>query len=210
MSAAASTGLRATLEAAMEADGLSMKDLTVLSPQNDPFRVDTPAGHRDGEWLGLPAAEVEYRLIGGVEWLIFGGELARLTATGLLAVCLLALIAMRNFRIGDKLASCCCDRLVADTQARRNSSVGALWRLYQRGGDQTALGLCRQVPAQQVDLPCVVTLGLVALEANTDYRRRFKSQLSTYPLPLIDSDWDHAEQSRRLIDHKAYRNGTGR
>jgi hypothetical protein len=28
-----------------------MSSLTVLAPQNDPFRVDTPAGHRDGRWL---------------------------------------------------------------------------------------------------------------------------------------------------------------
>ena len=28
-----------------------MEWLTVLAPQNDPFRVDTPAGHRDGAWL---------------------------------------------------------------------------------------------------------------------------------------------------------------
>lgn len=28
-----------------------MKSLTVLAPQNDPFRVDTPAGHRDAQWL---------------------------------------------------------------------------------------------------------------------------------------------------------------
>lgn len=40
-------GLRAVLEAA----GGPMKSLTVLAPQNDPFRVDTPAGHRDGVWL---------------------------------------------------------------------------------------------------------------------------------------------------------------
>ncbi len=31
--------------------GRSLKDVTVLSVQNDPFRVDTPAGHRDGSWL---------------------------------------------------------------------------------------------------------------------------------------------------------------
>ena len=30
---------------------LSMDDLTVLSPQNDPYRLDTPAHHRNGEWL---------------------------------------------------------------------------------------------------------------------------------------------------------------
>jgi hypothetical protein len=31
--------------------GMSMKDLTVLSDQVDPFRLDTPANHRDGRWL---------------------------------------------------------------------------------------------------------------------------------------------------------------
>ncbi len=40
-------GLRAALESA----GGSLKSLTVLAPQNDPFRVDTDAGHRDGAWL---------------------------------------------------------------------------------------------------------------------------------------------------------------
>jgi hypothetical protein len=39
------------LEEACE-EGVSMKDLTVLATQNDPYRVDTPAGHRDGQWLG--------------------------------------------------------------------------------------------------------------------------------------------------------------
>lgn len=39
-------------------NGLSMKDLTVLAPQNDPFRVDTPARHRDGEWLAITAHEL--------------------------------------------------------------------------------------------------------------------------------------------------------
>ncbi|TVR05826.1 MAG: hypothetical protein EA385_17275 [Salinarimonadaceae bacterium] len=36
--------------------------LTVLSPQVDPYRMDTPAGHRDGEWL----AEQLDRAVGGV------------------------------------------------------------------------------------------------------------------------------------------------
>ena len=30
---------------------VSLNDLTVLSPQNDPYRVDTPAGHRDAKWF---------------------------------------------------------------------------------------------------------------------------------------------------------------
>jgi len=42
--------LRAVLEAAHAANGDSRGDLTVLSAQVDPYRLDTPAGHRDGEW----------------------------------------------------------------------------------------------------------------------------------------------------------------
>ena len=33
-----------------------MKDLTVLSPQIDPFRLDTPANHVIGNWLADTAA----------------------------------------------------------------------------------------------------------------------------------------------------------
>jgi hypothetical protein len=55
--------LRRTLQAAIaEAAAvdvkLTLKDLTVLAPQNDPFRVDTPARHRDGEWLAITAREL--------------------------------------------------------------------------------------------------------------------------------------------------------
>jgi hypothetical protein len=39
------------LRAALEKHGGSLKDLTVLSPQNDPYRCDTETGHRDGAWL---------------------------------------------------------------------------------------------------------------------------------------------------------------
>ena len=42
-----SNGLRAALESA----GGSLKDWTVLSPQVDPFRLDTRANHRDAQWL---------------------------------------------------------------------------------------------------------------------------------------------------------------
>ena len=38
---------------AAAATGRGMKDLTVLATQNDPFRVDTAAGHRDGAWLAI-------------------------------------------------------------------------------------------------------------------------------------------------------------
>ncbi len=53
--------LREMLSEACEAGGLSMKDLTVLSPQNDPYRMDTAPGHRDGKW----AAEQIARFVVG-------------------------------------------------------------------------------------------------------------------------------------------------
>src|SRR5258708_13209718 len=43
--------LRWVLELAAAQNRCTMADLTVLDKANDPFRVDTPAGHRDGEWL---------------------------------------------------------------------------------------------------------------------------------------------------------------
>lgn len=42
--------LRRVIEQA-KINGYSLSDLTVLAPQNDPYRVDTPAGHRNGAWL---------------------------------------------------------------------------------------------------------------------------------------------------------------
>lgn len=58
--AAADSGgeLRAALDKAMAEHGCTMKDLTVLAPANDPFRVDTPARHRDGEWLAITAGRL--------------------------------------------------------------------------------------------------------------------------------------------------------
>jgi hypothetical protein len=50
--------LRRLLEDTAAEHGVPMKDLTVLAPQNDPFRVDTPAGHRDGSWLAMTAREL--------------------------------------------------------------------------------------------------------------------------------------------------------
>jgi hypothetical protein len=50
--------LRQLLDKAAANEGCSMKDLTVLAVQNDPFRVDTPAGHRDGEWLATTATDL--------------------------------------------------------------------------------------------------------------------------------------------------------
>jgi outer membrane receptor for monomeric catechols len=42
----------AIAEAKANGDGkLSMKDLTVMSDQADPFRLDTPANHKLAQWL---------------------------------------------------------------------------------------------------------------------------------------------------------------
>jgi len=43
--------LRSLLTATTEELGCSMKDLTVMSDQADPFRLDTTAHHRDAKWL---------------------------------------------------------------------------------------------------------------------------------------------------------------
>jgi hypothetical protein len=43
--------LRTVIEGACEEFGLTLKDLTVLSKRVDPYRRDTPAGHRDGQWI---------------------------------------------------------------------------------------------------------------------------------------------------------------
>jgi hypothetical protein len=43
--------LRRVLEDARRELGCGLNKLTVLSTQVDPYRLDTPAGHRDGAWL---------------------------------------------------------------------------------------------------------------------------------------------------------------
>lgn len=48
--------LRRALEDAAAETGCSLASLTVLDKSNDPFRVDTPARYRDGEWLAATAA----------------------------------------------------------------------------------------------------------------------------------------------------------
>ena len=72
--------LRSVLEAASAGIGCSLTDLTMLSAQVDPYRLDTPSGHRDGQgvaeqlertvergkkihWRGLHYAIVEVGVI---------------------------------------------------------------------------------------------------------------------------------------------------
>ncbi|HSS23987.1 MAG TPA: hypothetical protein VLL82_06205 [Mycobacterium sp.] len=63
------------LRAALEAGGGSLKSLTVLAPQNDPFRVDTDAGHRDGAWLADTLARLGItgqRHLRGLHYVLIG------------------------------------------------------------------------------------------------------------------------------------------
>jgi hypothetical protein len=46
------SSLRAILEAACKKTDCGLANLTVLSAQVDPYRLDTPSGHRDGKWVG--------------------------------------------------------------------------------------------------------------------------------------------------------------
>src|SRR5258708_139104 len=50
--------LRWVLELAAAQNRCTMADLTVLDKANDPFRVDTPAGHRDGGWLATLVSDL--------------------------------------------------------------------------------------------------------------------------------------------------------
>lgn len=43
--------LAAVIRAAARSSGLMLDDLTVLARQLDPYRLDTPQGHRDGQWF---------------------------------------------------------------------------------------------------------------------------------------------------------------
>jgi hypothetical protein len=50
--------LRRILESACEEHKASLSDMTVLSAQIDPYRLDTIAGHRDGAWLAEQLAKL--------------------------------------------------------------------------------------------------------------------------------------------------------
>jgi len=58
------------LRKALENTGHDLKDVTVLAVNNDPFRVDSPARHREGQWLAKLGIErlhnrgIHYALLG--------------------------------------------------------------------------------------------------------------------------------------------------
>jgi hypothetical protein len=53
--------LRERIEAACTEGGLSMRALSVLSKARDPYRLDTEAGHRAGQWLAEQVARLGVR-----------------------------------------------------------------------------------------------------------------------------------------------------
>lgn len=75
-------GLRSTIEQACIEAQCSANALTVLAVQNDPFRVDTPARHRDGQWLAMHADRLGlgYRRIHlrGLHYMLVSGKVAKL------------------------------------------------------------------------------------------------------------------------------------
>ncbi len=80
-SSAPAVGLRSTLEAACVEADCSAGDLTVLAPQNDPFRVDTASRHRDGKWLAVQARNLGLgdRIIHlrGLHYMLVSGEVSK-------------------------------------------------------------------------------------------------------------------------------------
>jgi hypothetical protein len=58
VSRTASPSLRQILESACEEYKARLDDFTVLSAQVDPYRIDTAAGHRDGQWLAEQLAKL--------------------------------------------------------------------------------------------------------------------------------------------------------
>jgi hypothetical protein len=70
--------LRSVLESTRAESGFNLSDLTVLSAQVDPYRLDTPAGHRDGAWL---AAQLE-RAIGATRKIHWRGLHYAIVAAG--------------------------------------------------------------------------------------------------------------------------------
>jgi hypothetical protein len=70
--------LRTIIEDAVEEHDLSLKELTVLSAQVDPYRLDTPRHHRDGKWL----AEQFNLLFGSAEHIHLRGLYYAIVAAG--------------------------------------------------------------------------------------------------------------------------------
>ena len=56
-----SNGLRQVLLSARDETGRTMDELSVLSGPNEPYRLDTPSGHRDGSWLAMELDRLKFR-----------------------------------------------------------------------------------------------------------------------------------------------------
>ena len=54
--------LRKQIMAAAATDRVPLRALTVLGSQRDPYRLDTPAGHKVGRWFGQQVAHFPHML----------------------------------------------------------------------------------------------------------------------------------------------------
>lgn len=69
-----------SLRSVLEAHGGNLKDLTVLAAANDPYRVDTDSGHRDGAWLANTLTELGVtgqRHLRGLHYILVGGHVTK-------------------------------------------------------------------------------------------------------------------------------------
>jgi hypothetical protein len=73
--------LRATIDLACAEVSCGLGDMTVLAAQNDPFRVDSPARHRDGEWLAVQTQQLglgsQVTHIRDLHYKLFSGEVTK-------------------------------------------------------------------------------------------------------------------------------------
>jgi hypothetical protein len=168
-SADESGSLRALLEKTADEYGLPLAALTVLARQNDPFRFDTPAGHRDGVWQAI-APFYDDGLARRVrdareDWL----EQAR---------------TIVDAEIDADRREPLAEQLQAQLDAMREEITKATEQIREQ----------IRIDASDFDLP-----EIIVPEAEIDEYEQ--------PTPLIDSEWDFAEQCQALIDSKAYRDG---
>lgn len=178
------TGPSGPLRSALESVGGSMSSLTVLSPQNDPFRCDTPSGHRDGRWLR--------------------DTLDRLLVHGRRHLRGLHCVLIGQPKPNDLPYT----NTDADWQWLASAAKAARWLLYipfdrivdrldeKRAEIREILDTVR-VDAARFDLPDPVVPA-----ATLDDDR-------TPGLPLCDSRWEFADQCRRLRASKNYDGVTG-
>ena len=167
--------LRHILEQACTDAKCSANALTVLAVQNDPFRVDTPARHRDGQWLAMHAERLglgDRRIhLRGLHYMLVSGEVAK-----------------------------------PDGSPYMNTEEDWIWLVMHAAKAARwlgYLGFSQIIDARNAEPVVNVREPKSSLPPRPDIP---EPNLPGEPdgLPLVDSAWPWAEQSRRLIASKAY------